>query len=688
MQNISLLFLSISSFFSVSPFYTINRNDYRRKSLISNSYFSHSFTNIVYSTAKRHSTKVDGNVFKFTLNTPLVFANEQKISGVCDYGSVCCVSTTYDFQPGKTIENVTVTKDSFPDKFGNRNTYFEINECGDIIITNCTFLQCYTNADHGGGIYVHELCQVILHKCIFDGCNSKKNGGAGAIAEEIVIIEHKDDKGNVVYEELAHKKAKRLDIQYTCFQNCYTRTDNQGYGVALLMGADNVKFFYASTVNCPSANQKLPKGAQFDIYADSVSSQYINTTNGKAMYCGAMEYRNANQGFFQFQTIIGLNCKYTISFTSVSIEGLEITSCNFVKNTINFPSTENADFSPPALVFVMDKNLVIENFYFIDNYYNDNGKFVGRENKEINVKITMINCYANNNDRNLWSGDFIETKDCNFDNMQVTTIELIQLNLGDCQGEATAGQMVITSFFTASSQFSPSSPYTKSQVFTKTAKFTSSGQFSQSSKFTESSPFTQSSTFTPSHHFNATDYFTPSDKFSPSSSFSSSSGFTETVEFSNSKDFSYSDSFSESAKFSRSNFFSDSEKFSHSNFFTKTAEFTESSLFSHSSFFTKSLPFTLSEILPLIVPGGNQGKTDKNTGLIIGAAVGSVAAAGAIAGIVAFFLIRKRRSLIQDGVDMMKETDSSITVDNELQNVMDKDDPFADDFGKEMDEIH
>lgn len=100
------------------------------------------------------------------------------------------------------------------------------------------------------------------------------------------------------------------------------------------------------------------------------------------------------------------------------------------------------------------------------------------------------------------------------------------------------------------------------------------------------------------------------------------------------------------------------------------------------------MPFTLSEILPLIVPGGNQGKTDKNTGLIIGAAVGSVAAAGAIAGIVAFFLIRKRKSMIQDGVDMMKETDSSITVDNELQNVMDKDDPFADDFGKELNEIH
>ena len=37
---------------------------------------------------------------------------------------------------------------------------------------------------------------------------------------------------------------------------------------------------------------------------------------------------------------------------------------------------------------------------------------------------------------------------------------------------------------------------------------------------------------------------------------------------------------------------------------------------------------------------------------------------------------------------VMNETNSSVTFDNELQNMMDKDDPFADDFNKEMEDIN
>ena len=107
-----------------------------------------------------------------------------------------------------------------------------------------------------------------------------------------------------------------------------------------------------------------------------MSSQFINTTGGKAVYCGSMEYRNAKSGFFQFQTIVEMKCKYTISFTSVEIEGMKIISCNLVKNNISKVDGEDAKSNPPALIFVIKNNVSIENFYFKDNEYNDNGKFI------------------------------------------------------------------------------------------------------------------------------------------------------------------------------------------------------------------------------------------------------------------------------------------------------------------------
>ena len=40
--------------------------------------------------------------------------------------------------------------------------------------------------------------------------------------------------------------------------------------------------------------------------------------------------------------------------------------------------------------------------------------------------------------------------------------------------------------------------------------------------------------------------------------------------------------------------------------------------------------------------------------------------------------------MLADDVDVVKETDSSVTVDNGLQNVMDQDDPFAEDFNGDL----
>lgn len=86
------------------------------------------------------------------------------------------------------------------------------------------------------------------------------------------------------------EKTQRLDIQYTCFSDCYTDNQyNQGYGAVIIMGADNVTFYYVSTINCANTDQK-PKGAQFDILSKFASKENRDNLEITLDYCFADTY--------------------------------------------------------------------------------------------------------------------------------------------------------------------------------------------------------------------------------------------------------------------------------------------------------------------------------------------------------------------------------------------------------------
>ena len=111
-----------------------------------------------------------------------------------------------------------------------------------------------------------------------------------------------------------------------------------------------------------------------------------------------------------------------------------------------------------------------------------------------------------------------------------------------------------------------------------------------------------------------------------------------------------------------------------------TSLFTASEIFKSTKGFSKSNVFSDSEI-PFVQGGGNSNESNKlGKGAVIGIVAGAIAAAVAIAAIAAFFLIRKRNMVISSDIDLMSGKQSSITVDNQLNSVMEKDDPFADDF--------
>lgn len=125
-----------------------------------------------------------------------------------------------------------------------------------------------------------------------------------------------------------------------------------------------------------------------------------------------------------------------------------------------------------------------------------------------------------------------------------------------------------------------------------------------------------------------------------------------------------------------------------SDMLTPSDYFTNSNVFINSDMFTKSNSdeFSLSKIFSdSIMPqlpqnqGGGDDKTNK--GKVIGIAVGcAVAALAAVAVVAVFFIRRNRLKVLTSDIDAIETLDSAITTNNKLGDIMDKDDPFNDEF--------
>lgn len=151
--------------------------------------------------------------------------------------------------------------------------------------------------------------------------------------------------------------------------------------------------------------------------------------------------------------------------------------------------------------------------------------------------------------------------------------------------------------------------------------------------------------------------------------------------------FSESFYFTESGEFTYSNEFSDSDYLetptnsdylkTPTNIFSQSNKFTISNAFSESNEFSMSLNFKARE--PPIVPEAGKGKN--KTGMIAGVSVAAIAAVAIIAALVSFFLWKKKHMKFdENSADVVDGQESVISVDNNLNTVMQEDDPFAGDF--------
>ena len=132
--------------------------------------------------------------------------------------------------------------------------------------------------------------------------------------------------------------------------------------------------------------------------------------------------------------------------------------------------------------------------------------------------------------------------------------------------------------------------------------------------------------------------------------FTASSVYTKSDMFSGSNKLSKSIDFTHSDEFLPTYFFGQSHSFSPSKSFSSSKQFTQSNAISGSNDFTKSTHF---QIIDKGLGESNKG----NKGTIIGATVGSVAGVAVIVAIVAFFLIKRRKSFLWVHIIIDNETD-------------------------------
>lgn len=632
MLNTTIFSLNVFSMLSTSPLYMIKVN-FNGPVLTSfyNSQFSHTFTSSIASFTTHHKTIIKKTIFSYSMDTPVFISSAN-----------CGIDDTHKIpDPFKDI-----TVDGSKLGWENSRAFF-LEDCGDVEIYYSTFKNCFSKNVAGGSLCVQQQCTVVLHGVTFS--NSKTShcrGGAVSISKSSNTDCGNSDSCTNPNDEML----TQLTAQYCCFSNCYPQTNDTLFGVALFASAENTTLFFASTVDCPKANNEaIPKGAQFDIAATNVKSKNVNITGGKAHFCAGIEYRQSHHGFFKFQTISNIaECMFATAYSSGNLDDLEISYSNFFNNFIrkipnDYTKYEGLD---PGLVHIIKNSIVIDHFYFKNfkgaNYPKIVSRGLAENGKQQEIYIYLNNCYfdssvgTNHIDNTVVNGKtMLFTKDIVFNNDQFTTLELEELDLGDCKGVVKpTGDVTLEPVFEATMEF------TQSDAFTKTDQFTFTKDFTISSQFTRSSVFTDSFEFGRTHYFTASRTFTPSITFTPSSDFS------------------------ESGKFSNSLYFSNSFHF------TKSAAFSKSNLFSASLMGPKNI-------------GANVVKKDKNLGVLVGAPVAAVAAAALIAAAIFFFIRhRKLNAFDREDADVQNNGETELTTINPLYSKADAgaDDPFAEDF--------
>lgn len=410
-MNLTLYSL-FASYLSTSPMLMFPSSNDRTTTLK----FDHLYTRKFFTTFL-YTNKVTASIYQSSfinyMNTPLVFrSTDCSING--DLGNI--YQQNYENCQFLVIDKSSATT---------------------VIIDSCNFDKCEAsdNNNNGGAILFKDQGSLTVHGSFFKD-SFAKNGGA------IFAVKTEGTSGS----EISHTDATLFHSHYCCYSSCSA----EGYGSAALIAAVNIQLNYSSTLNCPNKDRDTDgnyaaTGAQFDLKASETDSPFIastsiNSTTGRSKYCASLEYRNANSGFFKYQTIVDQEGGFITSFTDLKND-VEISNCNIINVTIHGGLDKDA---PPGVVHIRHKGVTISNFFFYGVNFTedvpaDTARLITIQNGEQGQYTVLLKDSVVEIEQNYITGGNFNTESITVvdpsSNAEVRTLAITQLFLGDCQGE-------------------------------------------------------------------------------------------------------------------------------------------------------------------------------------------------------------------------------------------------------------
>lgn len=204
----------------------------------------------------------------------------------------------------------------------------------NITVRKCIFEHIQAGVQ-GAAIFIEFNTDITIQSTIFDEIKAGHKGGAIYFFSKI----------GTEYKNVLHSN-------YNCFSNC-----KANYGSSIHGTAAKIEIYFSGTSNCIGWEDSKESGAQMGIESKYIMSSNLNLTGGKSIYAGAMEYREAIDGFFSFQTIIDISSCFTMAMTKTGT-GLFVTHSNIVGCKL----TGNPSNSRPAIYFQNDESSTVRNF--------------------------------------------------------------------------------------------------------------------------------------------------------------------------------------------------------------------------------------------------------------------------------------------------------------------------------------
>lgn len=352
------------------------------------------FSSFLYSQSYQGKVKISKSSFIRYMRTPLVFRSS----------AIPCRFDNYTNQTALECQ-AQFTQKGF-----------------DAYVLDCNFEGHHLEgSDSGGAIFFGcELGSLIVFGTFFKSFTGNEGGAIFAAAE-----------WSAPAVDPFRRDCLKFHSHYCCYSSCSARE----YGSAALVAAQDLQLNYSSTLNCPGSGFTSTKGAQFDLHSkgeySSIASSNINSTTGRSIFCASLEYRQAESGFFKFQTIVNQVGGFITSFTSLNAD-VDISYCNIVNVTVTTGLEKGA---PPGVIHIRKKAITIDHFFFYGiTFQNKNDKLITCQRGDTLV-ATLRNSVAEVETSQLAGVryDEVDIIDPGTD-AERRTQGITQLFLGDCRG--------------------------------------------------------------------------------------------------------------------------------------------------------------------------------------------------------------------------------------------------------------